>query len=306
MPERHPYLCPGVTEEILRLRLVKAIRYWSNLTTTLLPDLRQIQALHRRMFHGCLRGSVAGRLKRKANFMGTAQPSSPAYVKKDYAILVENARKLLTLIQPPPPEKPDPHNPAHWPAEDDHRQWRLRALYVAYFHVHLIHIHPFEDGNGRVTRLIAWEQARRLFPCVCADHLYGADEAANQKIDAERVGEVDQKTNRFHFPGRDPAAAAEYLAAMEGFKPLNINYVPIVRYFMFQGDRTQVPAVLDEPHFTVHHHKGQLDRLGKPNPSGTRPPDDEAGDMDPEPPYEEPCPPLDPQTGEVIVGPPGH
>lgn len=294
MPERKiQHLCPGVTEEHLRIRLVRAIRYWSNLDTTLLPDLSQIQWLHRKMFHGCLRGTVAGRLKRKANMMGrSVHPSSPAYVKKDYAILTENAQKLLSLISPPPPPKPDPHDASQWPAADDHQQWMLRALYVAYFHVHLIHIHPFDDGNGRVTRLVAWEQARRLFPCVCSDH-YGPEEEANKVVDDQRVRQVDQKANHYLFPGRDTMAAAEYLDAMVGFNRLNINYVPIVRYFMFEGDRRQLPTVLDQPHFKIHHHTGQLHPNGTPNLFGTRPPENESGDMDPEPPYEDPCPPLE-------------
>lgn len=253
--------CENAKPEDMERLLTEAIAYWSDLDNTLLPDLLQIQELHRTMFDGYLRDGVAGRLKTVANYVksekGYVHFTSPAHVQEDYERLFDQAQMLMNRLDPQPVADPDPRNPAHWPAEDDQQAWRDRAHYVAYFHAHFIHIHPFKDGNGRVSRLVAWEQARRLFPAVCRA---GYD----WKV-------VNAKENPlFQFREEDGYAHGAYKYAMTHFDYKKINYRRLMRYFMFQPG-VEVSGEHPLPDFTPTHHEGQVLKDG--SPGAPRPPE---------------------------------
>ncbi len=256
MSERKPEdLYPGTKPEDLPRFLTKAIEYWSNNDQSLLPDLWQIMTLHRELFEGYLKDGVPGELKVKANFVQTEKGfvhfSSPAHVKEDYQKLFEKAQELKAKLNPQPVPDPDPSNPEHWPRDDDHEAWIRRAHYVAYFHAHLIHIHPFEDGNGRVTRLIAWEQARRLFRMV-------SQEGYDWQV-------VDAKDNPlFLYRDTDGCAKKAYQNAMLNFDYKNPNYFNLMRYFMFQPEVPIVPYYQPEPSFRLTLHPGQVRPNGAP------------------------------------------
>jgi hypothetical protein len=259
-------LCPGADPRDLPLLLTDAIGYWSNNKQSLLPDLAQIQNLHLEMFTGYLTEGVPGELKVSANFVlserGIVHFTSPAHVESDYHKLYQQAQALIEKLNLPPDQPPehwpDPGNDGHWPSDDNHQAWIDRAHYIAYFHAHFIHIHPFANGNGRVARLIAWEQARRLFRNVCRE---GYDWTV-----------VNDKENPFFQYAENYANVKHlYKDAMSKFDFLNINYHLFMCYFMFQPG-VRLPHFVSLPAFKPTYHYGQIssgNRPGNPVPPRT-------------------------------------
>jgi Fic/DOC family len=150
--------------------------------------------------------------------------SRPEHVIRDYESLMADSHQLLSEMKPPPRADANPEDSSHWPDDADATAWCQRAMFIAHFHVRFIFIHPFKNGNGRVSRLIAWGQAQRLFP----------------EVSSRRFGRqtIESKENPY-LPDTFGDTAIFYLQAFKHLKPgFNCNFSSLMKYFMFQRDIT--------------------------------------------------------------------
>ena len=202
-----------------RLTLIEGfkhgLRYWSNLTHPILPRFDQVLELHRLVFADYLADGQAGRVKSKANYITVGEGrflnfSGPGQVVSDYSRLLTDSRELLRKLSNTTSSSMVVHE----------SEWTASLQFVAHFHARLIFIHPFRDGNGRIARLIAWEQIRRLFgPLAFAPESFS---------DWSRVIDlIDQKT------GVTESQSCElYMQAMKVLVPSDMaNLLPLMRYF---------------------------------------------------------------------------
>jgi fido (protein-threonine AMPylation protein) len=202
-----------------RLTLIEGFKrglcYWSNLTHPILPRFDQVLELHRMIFADYLADGQAGKVKIKPNYITVGEGrflnfSGPGQVASDYARLLEDSRDLLQKL-------PDTAASSTSVLQS---AWIARLLFVAHFHARLIFIHPFRDGNGRIARLIAWEQIRRLFgPLAVASEPFSD---WSNVIDL-----IDQKS------GVTESQSCElYMQAMKVLVPSDMaNLLPLMRYF---------------------------------------------------------------------------
>lgn len=193
----------------------RGLRYWSNLTHPILPRFDQVLELHRLVFADYLADGQAGRVKIKPNYITVGEGrflnfSGPGQVALDYARLLADSGELLQKL-------PDTTTLSPVVLES---AWTARLLFVAHFHARLIFIHPFRDGNGRIARLIAWEQIRRLF-----GPLAFASESFSDWSNV--IVLLDQKT------GVTESQTCEvYMQAMKVLVPSDMaNLLPLMRYF---------------------------------------------------------------------------
>ena len=131
-----------------------ALDFWKNLKfeAVVIPRLEDTLDLHAILFEN--EDFVRGELKQSPNFVriGGGQYlcfTAPKNVELEYEKLMTESQTLLAKL--PPPEPP-------------FECLLAKAIYVAYFHARFIHIHPFEDGNGRLSRFIAHSQIWKLYP----------------------------------------------------------------------------------------------------------------------------------------------
>lgn len=243
--EKPDDLDDGASPKDLEGKIALAMQYWSNQTSVLIPSLEQIQNLHFEMMNG-YRSIIAGKIKEVPNFIptegGNLNFTSPKHVPSDYEKLVNHSHLLKQGLGPMPQENEtlDINNPDHWPASDDDQSWINRALFIAHFHWRLIYIHPFDDGNGRTTRMVAWEQARRLFPDVY--RLQWHAEPANDS----GVRAVNTKDHYFYSSMNYSSAKAAYTEAIQNIRPPQPNLYYLASYFNFK-EGLQLPFPLYSP-----------------------------------------------------------
>lgn len=204
--------------------------YLGHIVTPHLPLIHQATESHRLLFEQVFVEEVAGMLKKDANCVmtpgGRITFTLPQDVEEMYRWLIERATMHWQGLNPPPGNMVKPNDEKAWPAPNDNAAWIARLRFVAWFHAQLIFIHPFEDGNGRLTRFLAWEQMRRLFPEVSMlppDQLLRA---------------VDEKSGPFG----DHQSKGDYKQAMQVLRvgtEANLTY--LMKYFNPRPDTLDIP-----------------------------------------------------------------
>lgn len=147
--------------------------------------------LHKALFGEDRQMKHAGEFKTgAANFVGISYGyyrifSDPKDIFNDLCLLAGEGKAMMTGIQ-------------DLPADQSEEKLRLSARLIAHYHARFIQIHPFEDGNGRVSRMLAFEQMRVLL---------GHDYASGNVTDKENGPAAKQ--GRFASFSRE-----EYIAAL--------------------------------------------------------------------------------------------
>ena len=136
-------------------------------------------------FHYCLKnnvfiyranGYIAGEYKKRPNIAGTEKTVSPAAVPEaiQSLLMVYNKKKKKSLLD------------------------------IVKFHADFEHIHPFQDGNGRVGRLILFREAliNDFVPPIIADkdhtkYIYAIREAHQENY--ERLLDIVQEAQAFYL-----------------------------------------------------------------------------------------------------------
>lgn len=106
-------------------------------------DADLIREFHRRILTGVM-PDIAGRWRKMSVRVGSHSPPEHIHVGREMRELFHNFDDRLKYC-------------------DDDIELQLEAL--AYLEAHTLHIHPFEDFNGRAVRVMVTEAVRRVdFP----------------------------------------------------------------------------------------------------------------------------------------------
>lgn len=198
--------------------LLEAWKWWTSLAPapenptlnpTLIPSLKLVAEFHGRLFQSKPDMSP-GITKRSSNFIQiSARPAqylhlcSPAGVEENYERLRSEMFCLLesfTDLQAHPATSVGMVE---------------RATFVAHYHARFIQIHPFDDGNGRLSRLIGYAQRILLFPDFdfavpgstepVDSHLYYGVDAASYRAFMQKAHENLFYLIQYWMPGPEDA-----------------------------------------------------------------------------------------------------
>jgi hypothetical protein len=138
--------------------LIDAWKWWTSLDPPpLIPTLDLVSEFHARLFRSS-DSMRPGQIKRIPNCISISlNPAqylhfcAPSDVETSYASLRDEMSQLLRTFT----------DLRAQPTTSD--GMIERATFIAHYHARFIQIHPFDDGNGRLSRLIAYAQRILLF-----------------------------------------------------------------------------------------------------------------------------------------------
>jgi hypothetical protein len=192
-------------------------------------NLAQACRVHRAMFNPPPEGEpyIEGRpgsLKERKTFIPLdggryLHHSAPEDVLSDYQAFL---RSLPSLQEALPGLKTTPSTP---------KVAINKLVYVAMFHVNFVKIHPFQDGNGRIARAIAFNQ---LF------HLLGDELKFFPKVNYQRQGVVEDGEALVH-----PYFNAFFYRTALSVANINIGY--LAKYFNIVLPELEIPAQIPPP-----------------------------------------------------------
>lgn len=241
----HHRTLPHPTHHLFEENVGKAHAFLAGIRTRqrqLLPPLNDLVRVHELLFEntaeeeGYLK-AIPGKLKIEKTCIrvpgGFLHHSLPSEVEKDYAeLLVEMEELGLEL------------GCLHLSPSDDHVK-AAKLRFVCAYHSRLLHIHPFEDGNGRFSRCISWFQLLALF----GDELEKFPRISFETSDA-LAGDVDPLDTRINYHTK-----FHYISGMDA---AHENLFYLARYFNVFFPELVLPARIPPP-------KGKVRNL-QPNP----------------------------------------